>query len=66
MTMDRLSARDYEEIRRRQAQMLLSNIEIRPAPQSRQVSNSQVWTDAQLERLRVQLLACSGRDRLHP
>jgi hypothetical protein len=53
--MGGLSASEYEALRRRQDQLLRSDIEIRPAPSSR-TKNSKALTDQQLERLPLLLL----------
>ena len=50
--LDRLSARDYDELKRQQDQRLTEDLTPRPAPPSRS-RNSEA---AQLEQLRVQLV----------
>jgi hypothetical protein len=51
-----ITAQEMDELKRRQAERLRSDIAIRPAPPSRRARNSQNWTAEQIERLRLQLL----------
>jgi hypothetical protein len=55
MNLDGGSASEMEDYRRQQAQVFRSDVKIRPAPSSRR-SNSNAWTDEQIEQLRLQLL----------
>ena len=56
MTMTRISGADYEELRRRQARILQSDIKISPPPASRRGRNAEPLTRAQIEQLRQAIL----------
>jgi hypothetical protein len=56
MTLDRLTAQDYETLRRRQAQLLKSDLKSNPPPPSRRARSSVNLTAEQIEQLRLALL----------